>query len=187
MTLEDKLATLKKCGIGLTPPYTVNDLLESRDRQLLEEPGFDMLLIGLGSSEEETCRKLAVNVWYFDTETIYQTGDYAHIAERLVEMTQGSLVLHDIKDHVDLMNSEAWLSFTFAGRPMKIDLTVNDDWVDVAVFAKFIELLEESDPSKIYLLYDLGGGQDCLLSCVTKTEFECLQSEGIEFVPLTGR
>jgi len=38
-TLESKLATLKKCGIGFTPPYTVKDLLESYSRQELEEPG----------------------------------------------------------------------------------------------------------------------------------------------------
>jgi hypothetical protein len=185
-TLEGKLATLKKCGIGLTRPYTVKDLLESYDRQTLEKPGYDMLLVGLGSSEEEPYRKLAVNVWYFDTETIYESGDYKQIAERLVEMTQGSLALHDIRDHFDAEKPEASLSFTFKGRPMKINLTLNDDWVDTMIFARFVELLKESDPSKIYLYYDLGGGQDCVLSCVKKREFECLKGEGIKFIPLTG-
>lgn len=184
-TLEDKLATLKKCGIGLTPPYTIKDLLESEDRQSYEKPGYDTLLINLGASEEEPDRKLSVNVWYFDTETIYDNGDYKQIAERLVEMTQGSLPLRDIKDHVDFEKSEAWITFTFKGRPMKVDLTLNDDWVDTTIFARFVELLKESDPSRIYL-YNDWGGQDCLLVCVKKTEFECLQREGIKFVPLTG-
>lgn len=185
MTLEAKLATLKKCGIGLTPPYTVKDL-ESEYRQALDEPGYDMLLVGLGASDEEPHRKLAINVWYFDTEIIFDNGDYKQIAERLVEMSQGSLVLQDIKDHVDFEKGEAWLSFTFKGRPMKIDLTLNEDWVDSIIFTRFVELLKESDPSKIYLYYDLGGGQDCVLSCVKKTEFDCLKKHGIKFVPLTG-
>lgn len=184
--LEDKLATLKKCGIGLTPPYTVKDLLEWAGRETFEKPGYDMLLIGLGSSEEEPHRKLAMNVWYFDTEAISDNGDYKEIAERLVEMTEGSLVLQDIKDHVDFPKSEAWISFTFKGVPWKFNLTLNEDWVDTTIFARFGELLKESDPSKIYLYYDLGGGQDCVLTCVKKTDFECLKREGIKFVPLTG-
>ena len=186
-SLEEKLATLKKCGIGLTPPYTVKDLLESIDRQTLEMPGYDMLLVSLGSSDEEPYRKLSVNVWYLDTETIYDNGDYKQIAERLVEMTQGALVLQDIKDHVDFSKAEAWISFTFKGRPMKVNLAINDDWVDTRIFAMFVELLKESDPSKIYLYNDFGGGgQDCVISCVKKTELECLKRAGIKFVPLTG-
>lgn len=184
--MEAKLATLKKCGIDFTPPYTVKDLLESYSRQELEKPGYDWVLIGLGSSEEEPFRKLAVNVWYFDTEAIFESGDYKLIAERLVEMTQGSLELQNIKDHFDPEKPELFLSFTFKGRPMKINLRLNDDWVDTMLFTRFVELLKESDPSKIYLYYDLDGGQDCVLSCVKKTEFDCLKSEGIKFVPLTG-
>ena len=185
-TLEDKLAILKNCGIALAPSYTIKDLLHDEDRQSFEKPGWDSLLISLGASEEEPERKLAINVWYFDTETIYDNGDYKQIAERLAEMTQGSLLLQDVKDHVNCEERHAWVSFTFKGRPTKINLKVNGDWVDPAIFTKFVELLNESDPSKIYLYYDLDGGQDCVLSCVKKTEFECLQNQGIKFVPLTG-
>jgi hypothetical protein len=185
-TLEDKLATLKKCGIGLTPPYTVKDLLDDSDREALENPGYDELLIELGAEEEEPYRKLSANVWYFDTEAISEPGDYKLIAERMMEMTQGSLILQDIKDYVDLDKSEAWLSFTFNRRPIKMNLAVNDDWVDAAVFRKFVELLKEADPSKIYLYYDLGG-QDCVFGCVKKTEYECLRSQGVKFVPLSDR
>jgi len=43
--------------------------------------------------------------------------------------------------------------------------------------------LRESDPTKIFIYYDLGG-QDCLVGCVKKSELECLQSKGLKFVPL---
>lgn len=182
-TLEQKLATLEKCGIRLSEPFAVKDLLKSRDRHVYAE-GYNMVLVEMGAEPaEEPFQKRSVNVWYFDTEAIEDHGDYKRIAERMVELTQGSLSLQDIKDHVDIENNEAWLSFTFKGKPMKLNFEVQDDWVDTSIFRRFTELLKESDPSKIYLYYDLGG-QDCIIACVKKTEFECLKSNGINFVPL---
>ena len=183
-TLEQKLATLEQCGIRLSEPFTVNDLLQSTRRHRYDKSEYDTLLVEMGMEpDEEPYQKRSANVWYFDTEAIEDHGDYIRIAERMVELTQGSLSLQDIKDYVDIENDEAWLTFTFKGKPMKLDFHVQDDWIDTSIFRKFTELLQESDLSKIYLYYDLGG-QDCIIACVRKTEFECLQSKGINFVPL---
>lgn len=95
------------------------------------------------------------------------------------------MALQDIKDYVDIENEEPWLSFTFKGKPMKFNFEVNDDWVDALIFRTFTELLKKSDPSKIYLYYDLGG-EDCIIACVKKIQFECLKSNGIKFVPLVA-
>jgi hypothetical protein len=35
----------------------------------------------------------------------------------------------------------------------------------------------------IFIYYDLGG-QDCIISCVTKNDFGCLKSQGLNFVAL---
>ena len=51
------------------------------------------------------------------------------------------------------------------------------------LLAHFVDLLAKSDPSKIYLYYDLHG-QDCLIACVTKTQFAGLKTAGIAFRPL---
>jgi len=184
-SLEEKLSALEKCGLKLSTPFTAHDLLESSSREEYEEPGFESVLVGLGSSEErEPWRNHCINLWNFDTEAIEDNGDYKRIAERMMAMTQGSLTLENLKDHVDVEKHQAWLSFTFRGKPMKIDCKVHNDWVDPWVFVKFVELLKQSDPSKIYIYYDLGG-QDSLIGCVSRSEFECLQKLDPKFEPLT--
>jgi len=183
-TLEEKLEVLKSCGLQLAPPFTIKDLLNSWDRKEYESPGYELTLVGLAmTEEEEPWRFHSKNLWHFDTECIEDHGSYKQIAERMVEMSQGSLRLDDIKDYVDVEHEKAWLSFNFKGRPMKFNLKVEDDWVDATIFGKFVELLRESDSSKIFIYYDLEG-QDCLIGCVKKSELECLQSKGLKFVPL---
>lgn len=184
-TLEEKLAVLEKCGLRLAPPFSVDELLQSWNRQDYEKEGFDLVLVGLGMTEEkEPWRNHCVNLWHFDTECIEDSGDYKRIAARMMEMSQGSLMLQNIEDHVDVEKNQAWLSFTFRGKRIKFECKVKDDWVDPAVFGRFVQLLSQSDPSKIYIYHDLGG-QDCIIGCVTRSEFECLKSQGLKFVPLT--
>ena len=184
-TLEEKLTILENCGLKLSAPFTTHDLLESWSREEYEETGFDSVLVGLGMTEErEPWRNHCINLWHFDTEAIEDNGAYKRIAERMVAMTQGSLTLENIHDHVDVDNNQAWLSFTFKGKAIKIACKVHDDWVDPSIFGKFVELLNQSDPSKIYIYYDLGG-QDCIIGCVTKSQFECLKNLGLKFEPLT--
>ena len=183
-TLEAKLEELKACGLQLAPPFTIDELLKSWDRSEYEKEGFDLVLFGLGMTEEqEPWRYHSVNLWHFDTECIEDNGDYKNIAERFAEMTQGSLRLEDVKDHVDIEAGEAWLSFRFKGKQIKLDWKVRDDWVDETIFHKFAELLKEADPSKMYIYYDLEG-QDCIVGCVTKKDFECLRSKGMKFTAL---
>jgi len=185
LTMEQKLEVLADCGLKLSDPFKSEDLLESWGREKYEKPGFDLVLVGLGMTEEqEPWRNRCVNLWHFDTECIEDHGDYKRIVERMVEMARGSLPMENIQDHVDLEKGEAWFSFTFQGKKIKVECKVEDDWVDSTIFAQFVDLLEISDPTKIYIYFDLGG-QDCIIGCVTKEELRKLNSEGIKFVPLT--
>ena len=102
----------------------------------------------------------------------------------MAEMAKGSLPIENIQDYVDVEKKEAWLSFSFRGKDIKISCEVQDDWVDPTIFGRFVELLAQSDSSKIYVCYELGG-QDCLIGCVTKEELKKLNRQGIRFVPLT--
>jgi hypothetical protein len=184
ITLEQKLAILADCGLKLSDPFTIDDLLSSWDRSDFEEQGYELTLVGLGMTEEqEPWRYHCVNLWHFDSECIENEGDYKKIAERMSEMAQGSLPLENIQDHVDFEDGEAWLSFSFRGQEIKIDCKFEDDWVDTSIFGRFVQLLEQSDPSKIYIFYDLRG-QDCIIGCVNKEELKRLNSNGIKFVPL---
>jgi hypothetical protein len=110
-TLEEKLAVLEECGLRLAPPFSVDELLQSWNRRDFEKEGFDLVLVGLGMTEEkEPWRHHCVNLWHFDTECIEDSGDYKRIAARMMEMSQGSLVLQNIEDHVDTEKNQAWLS-----------------------------------------------------------------------------
>jgi hypothetical protein len=184
LTLEQKLEILAECGLRLAPPFTVPDLLESWPRGAFEKPGFAMTLVGLGMTEERPpWRNHCVNAWHFDTECIEDSGSYVRIAERMVEMTQGSLVIENSRDQVDVEAGVANLDFELSGKPVHIDLKVNDDWVDVAVLSHFVRLLAVADPSKIYLYHDMGG-QDCLIACVKRDEFAALKKAGVKFEAL---
>jgi len=185
LTLERKLEILAECGLSLAPPFRVENLPESWPRPQFEEPGFTMTLVGLGMTEERPpWRNHSENVWHLDTECIEDTDSYVRIAERMAELTQGSLVIRDARDQVDLEAGTASLDFEHSGKPVHIDFKVNDDWVDPAVFSHFVRLLALSDPSKLFLYHDTGG-QDCIIACVTRDQFAALTKAGVEVAPLT--
>ena len=161
------------------------DRLLDPDGEEWEKEGFDLILVGLGMTKEKApWRYHSTTLWHFDTEAIEDQESYKRIAERMIEITQGSLTIDEIHDHVDLENKEAWLSFMFDGEQVKIDLTVEDDWVDSTIFGQFVKFLEQSDPTKIYVYYDLGG-QDCIIGCLTRDDLERMKNHGVQFVPLT--
>jgi hypothetical protein len=183
-TLEDKLSVLEDCGLKLAQPFTTKDLLADYSPEDYEKEGFEFALASLaGTEDREPYRPYCVNLWHFDAECIYDDGDYRRIAERMVEMAQGSLPLDNIKDHVDMERGEVWLSFSFKGEEIKIQCEAQGDWVDEAIFGRLVSLLNQSDPSKVFIEY-YAGGQDCIIGCVTREELERLKKNGIEFAPL---
>jgi len=184
LTLEQKLAILAECGLSLSPPFTAQDLLESWSREEFEESGFNLTLGGLGMTEEQpSWRNHSVNVWHFDSECIEDHGAYVRIAERMAELTQGSLVIENVRDEVDIEAGIATLDFEHHGKRVHIALKVNDDWADPAVFTHFVRLLAISDPSKVFLYYDLKG-QDCVIACTTRDQFAALKKAGVSFEAL---
>jgi hypothetical protein len=174
-SLEEKLEALASCGITLRPEFSIDDLLSSWDRAEYEEPGFELTLVGIGMTQEEPPWKpRSENLWHFDTECIEDHGAYAAIAKRMVELAGGSLPLTDIEDYVDIEECKAWLSFKLESKSIKIDLAVEDDWVDSKIFGHFARLLAEKDRSKTYLYYDLGG-QDCIIGCLDRENYQKLR------------
>ncbi|MBX3444479.1 MAG: hypothetical protein KF774_18915 [Planctomyces sp.] len=153
-------------------------VVETWGSEAFEEPGFELVLVCLGTAEDDPpFRACCDNLWHFDTECIEGPGSYARIAQRMSELTQGSLPIIDVEDHVDDSAGEAWLEFKCFGRPVHIDLEFSDDWVDVAVFSAFAGLLAQHDPGKLYFLCDLDG-QDCVIGCLTRARFEKLRALG---------
>lgn len=185
MTLENKLDILADCGLKLAQPFTTDDLLKSWDREEYEKPGFELTLTGLSMTEEqEPWRPHCMNLWYLDTECIEDHGDYKRIVEHMAEITQGTMHFNNVEDYIDIEEEKAWFSFTFQGKEIKVDCKVNDDWMDTKIFSIFVRLLNNTDPTKIYIYYNLGG-QDCIIGCVSKDALKILKSNGIKFEPLS--
>ena len=91
---------------------------------------------------------------------------------------------------MDLEAGIATLDFEHSGEPVHLDLEVNDDWLDPAVFSHCVRLLATSDarcpmpdPSKVFLHHDTGG-QDGVIACVTRDQFAALQKAGVPFEAL---
>lgn len=170
-TLEEKLEVLASCGFALNPEFSIADVLSSWDRSDFEEPGYLNTLLCLGMTQEEPPWKpWTQNLWHFDSECIEGDGSYTDLANRMVEMAEGSLPLTEIEDHVDIVEEEAWLSFKLHGKAYKIPCEVNDDWVDFNILRHFVRLLAETDPNKIYFYCDLRG-QDYLLGCTSRDNY----------------
>lgn len=161
----------------------MSDLEASWGRDQLDQPGWGFALICLGMDSEVTGQPHSPNVWHFDTECIEDHGDYARIATRMADMTQGSLVLTDVKDYVDVQAGKAWLEFTCADQPFHIDCEVTDDWVDTGIFRHFVDLLADRDPKRLFFYFDLGG-QDCIIGCVERGQYTRLKRLIPEVEPL---
>jgi hypothetical protein len=185
LSLEQKLEILAGCGLRLAPPFTAQDLLESWPREAFEKPGFTLTLVGLGMTEERPpWRNHCANVWHLDTECIEDNGSYIRVAKRMAELTQGSIIIENLRDQVDLEAGTANLDFDHDGKPVHIDFKVNDDWLDPAALSLFVRMLALSDPSKLFIYHDTKG-QDCVIACVTRGQFLALKKAGVHFDPLT--
>lgn len=53
LSLEKKLEILGGCGLRLESPFTIEDLLRSWKREDYDRSGFDLVLVGLGMTEEQ--------------------------------------------------------------------------------------------------------------------------------------
>ena len=183
VTLEHQLEILSSCGIRLLPEIAINHLLASFDREEFESEPFLLLLTTLGHElETEPYTYPSDDIWHFDTECIEDHGDYARIAHRFVDLSNGSLPLESIDDYVDIEEGEAWVSFELDGDDYKWTAEVTDDWVDPAIISQFAKLLADRDVGKRFTYLDLKG-QDCLIGCGSPEQIEKLRRlTGLNFV-----
>lgn len=132
MTLEQQLATLAELGLKLDDGVTIDDILESFDREDYEDQPFDLILFVLGIEVERRPwgRPVCSRVWNFDAECIGSTGDYARIVKRLCQVADQPDCVKDISDFVDVDAGKAWLKYNVDGSQRNWTFEINDDWVD---------------------------------------------------------
>jgi hypothetical protein len=176
-SLEEQLAVLSTCGIRLKEGASVDDVRSRFEQGREDVREYQDVLIAMGADADDgDMTPLSNNVWYTDTECIYDTGDYARIVARLGRLTKDELDIRDVTDLVDVKNQTAWVEFNLSGERHHWDMKVKDDWVDGSVFSRIVTLLKKRGSNKRLTYFNLHG-QDLLIGCSTEEEHRRLKKE----------
>lgn len=142
-----------------------------------------MVLAVLGGEIEEHPwgRRFSDNIWHFDTECIEDHGAYIAITKRMRDLAGGDLPLQNIRDYVDVEQGIAWLEFELDGERIHWDMKMDNDWVDVTIFGRFVALMSKRKTKRRFTYFDLKG-QDCLIGCCFPAQFTALRKKtGLDF------
>jgi hypothetical protein len=180
LTVEQALAELGTIGVALAPGVTPQDLRPSLKGGLTAPANRVQLLCALGGEAEESkAALLSHDVWHFDAECIEDHGDYARLAKRFGVLAGASLPLVDLADYVDVEAGEAWLEFGLDGRRFRWELTVDNDWMDPALYSSFQKLLSSRSAHR-FMICALG--QDSLVLCGDETKRRAISEfSGFQF------
>ena len=167
ISFEKQLEIFKKLGFDLNPGVDTSDINRWGGHKTFEEQPFTLLYTTLGQTiEREPWTPLTNKCWNFDTEAIESDGSYIDIIKNLQRITRGEIKFTDIKDHVDIEEGKAWVSFSLNGDSYKWNLKVQDDWVDANLFTKIFELTKKYNTKGRYTYFDTGG-QDAVIGFET--------------------
>jgi hypothetical protein len=184
-TVEAMLAELAAVGIELRPGTNVDQLLAEHPREAVEKGGFEILLAVMGDEQFDpktfkVLDPLSDDVWHFDTEAIEDHGAYVRIVENCRRLTGGDLKFEGVRDYVDVEEETAWVELSSNGRSERVDLKVNDDWVDAKILAKLQDRLDETGSGRRFATQGLG--QDVLLICKQPEQIRMInRATGLRF------
>jgi len=170
--VEEQLRALAECGLELRDDDACRRTVEEWQPEDLESPPYDLILTFLGDpydGDDGREHPISPGIWHLDTECICGPEDYVEAMQRFVTLTRGDLSLDDITAHFD---DEAWVEFTLAGEKHHWDFEVSDDWIDTSIIDRFEDLLAKSGSNRRYCVQP--GGQDMLLICPTREQFDRL-------------
>jgi len=174
--LEQQLKTLADCGITLSPEATIEDLFMFHSREEHEAAPYKELIPTLGFEiERDTFAPICNRLWMCDYERIEDHGSYADVITRLHQMSEQSLAISGISDHVDIEAETAWVEFDLDGTRIHWDAKVDNDWLDPYIVVKFDSLLgAHRIPFRIYSNHT-DFGQSAFFACLAPSEFERFQ------------
>lgn len=169
VSLQDQLARMAELGITRNEGTKEEDLFTFHDREELEAKPYKALAETMGIDiEREPWTPISDRLWMCDFERIEDHGDYRSVVDRLERMTGSALSLTNVEDYVDLEEGVAWVQFDHAGRKVRWDFEVDDDWLDPKVLTDYAGLLARSN-SPLRLFEEMSGvyGQVAFLAAFT--------------------
>lgn len=153
-----QMETFKKLGFVINPGVSESDLTELRESPGIEEDPYSILYMNLGRTiQREPWTPLTDRCWDFDVEAVEDHGDYISIMKNMERITRGELKFEELKDHVDLEQEKAWVSFKLRGVQYKWDLVVEDDYADPALFTRIVALTKKVGTKGKYTYFETGG------------------------------
>jgi hypothetical protein len=131
-TLENQIEILKGLGISLNENVTIDDFLNSFDRDAYEDKPFDLILFvyGIEIESEPWGRNFSNNAWNFDVECIEDNGSYIEIVKNFALLSNKLDEIENIKDSVDFEKEDAWVSYSINGIEKRYEAEFDNDWAD---------------------------------------------------------
>jgi len=161
VSVAQALELLAAIGIGPRPQITHDDLLLSLGGSMESLVDWvDMLCVLGGEVERGDFERISDDIWHVDAECIADNGDYTRLAERFAILTKGLLMLANIRDCLNIENSEAWVEFDLDGKTVHWDLDVSDDWMSPKLYSNFQALVSARLGKKFFIV---ALGQDSLI------------------------
>jgi len=188
-TFEEQFETFKQLGFTLNPGTDTSDINRwPGGHKEFEDLPYHLMYQTLGQTiEREPWTPLTNKVWDFDLEAIEDHGAYVDIMKNISRITNGDLVFKDIKDHIDIEEGKAWVSFKCNGDNYKWDLKVDDDWADGDLFDRVQELTDKYKTKGKFTFFSTGG-QNFVLGYCTSEELEKFrQATGLDIVWLKAK
>jgi len=166
-------------SIGIDYDKSIN-LLDIFDKKQYEEEPFILLLSALGSKDEKSDKYISNDIYYLDTECIAGNGSYKEIFENLMRISKNTLQVKNIEDKVDFDKNEAWIKFKLGKNTIKLNLEIDNDWMDPNFFNKLFKSVNDSSNAKnFYILYL--EGQDLIVGYFDVIQVKQLRKYGIDF------
>jgi hypothetical protein len=184
-TVETMLTELATVGIELRPGVGVDQPTATHARAGIEKGAFEMLRAVMGDEQLdpktfEVLEPLSDDVWHFDTEAIEDHGAYVRIVENCRRLAGGDLKFEGLRGYVDVEEGTAGVELSCHGQSERLDLKVDNDWVDPRIFVKLRDWLEQSGSKRSFAVQALG--QDILLICKQPEQIKAInRATGLRF------
>lgn len=178
-TVQEQLEVFAKHGIHLNEDVQIEDLAAEHPDGLktFEDDPYDLLYFELGNdTHKKPWRPITNQLWTFDSEAIEGNGSYVTILKNIARITNGILNFENVHDLVDFDNEVVWVSFMINGEQHKLDLMLDDDWVDPLIFKWIVEYNNRIGASKALSCWT-DGGQSCVFLYVSQEELNALKKE----------
>jgi hypothetical protein len=180
-SVETMLEEAAEVGIALRPGVESQRLWARSSKAQIESGGFLIFLCYMGDEDYPAgVEPLSDDIWHFDVEAINDHGDYTYIVENCCRLTGGDLKFERVTDHVDVANEIAFVEVTSNDHVERVDLKVDNDWVDEKILRFLIDRLAATGSKRQFAGHT--PGQDMLLICKTPDEIRAIsRATGLRF------